>query len=266
MRGLGGGEVVDRRNEHARGVTRRFSWGSSRAFTLVELLVVIGIIALLIAILLPALAKARFQSTFTVCAERERQLVMAMQMYSQENRGFFPRHDFNSGGNLWDIGAPFYDIFRTRYNIPHKVFFCPDVDPRLPDYLYKTYLPTFHRLGYSYWVPRKNQGSMIPPDPGPTYCSVYDTQIFRGPIHMGDRYAILNPMLTDSVVTDPNGNPNADLSRDPIALHVGENWTPHRWSRGTLGGMNEAWADGHVQRVAPGDVKVRYKGNFFNWR
>src|SRR5437667_920142 len=85
------------------------------AFTLVELLVVIGIIALLIAILMPALSKARFQSTFPVCAERERQIVMALQMYANESRGFFPRHDFNSGGNLWDVGVPFMDLLKLRY-------------------------------------------------------------------------------------------------------------------------------------------------------
>ena len=58
----------------------------------------------------------------------------------------------------------------------------------------------------------------------------------------------------------------ASVLLDSIAEHVGENWTPHRWSRGTLAAMNEAWADGHVQRVDGHDVKARYKGNFFNWR
>jgi prepilin-type N-terminal cleavage/methylation domain-containing protein/prepilin-type processing-associated H-X9-DG protein len=59
-------------------------------FTLVELLVVIGIIALLIAILMPALAKARQAASNLTCLSRLRQMGTAMQMYAQDNLGFLP--------------------------------------------------------------------------------------------------------------------------------------------------------------------------------
>src|SRR5689334_7448499 len=59
-------------------------------FTLVELLVVIGIIAVLVAMLLPALNKARAAATTTSCQSQLRQIGFYLNIYTNDNKGWLP--------------------------------------------------------------------------------------------------------------------------------------------------------------------------------
>jgi prepilin-type N-terminal cleavage/methylation domain-containing protein len=61
-----------------------------RGFTLIELLVVIAVIAVLMGILLPSLSAARTHAKRLASASNLRQIGLAMEMYTQDNRGFFP--------------------------------------------------------------------------------------------------------------------------------------------------------------------------------
>ena len=113
----------------------RKSGGSSRVhrplnagFTLIELLVVIAIIAILAGMLLPALSRARTKARAISCINNLRQVGVALEMYTGDNRDLLPHEDDNYGQVSWQEAILKY----TGEN--RGVLACPAVDPNHPGY------------------------------------------------------------------------------------------------------------------------------------
>ncbi len=100
------------------------------AFTLIELLVVISIISILIAILLPALAKVRFTALKIKCATQERQLAIAFRMYLSDNNDSFNPPTMTANNRTTQVWSGYtkklYASGHLARYLSVDVYYCPD--------------------------------------------------------------------------------------------------------------------------------------------
>ncbi|AQQ70496.1 PilD-dependent protein PddA [Limihaloglobus sulfuriphilus] len=105
-------------------------------FTLIELLVVISIIALLMAILMPSLNKARRQARVITCSGNIKQMIIGMNVYASENNGKCPeRPDIVFPSKIWNTGDDkdvlnMFDQYIIAGAKTSDITFCPFIDKR----------------------------------------------------------------------------------------------------------------------------------------
>ncbi len=269
------------------------------AFTIVELLAIIGVLAVLSLTLLPALCRSASQTKVTACTANFRQWAVSANLYAKDNRDWLPRFDLNGGSGyyMWDLGPAGCNNL-VPYSLPVPFWFCPvraaefdaandwamsnlghglqtAVDLTL--YFNRSYASELE-INHNYWVPRATSYSpwpatgptLFPPDyvlPAgllPAYLRGTDPLLYGWPKKINDRASAHVPFISDKCGSGrglgfPNNWPNISTNVQDIC-----NNTAHFFG-GRLQGVNAAFVDGHVEARTPAKMKAVYANNILSY-
>jgi prepilin-type N-terminal cleavage/methylation domain-containing protein len=192
-----------------------------RAFTLIELLVVIAIIAILAAMLLPALAKSKIQAIHILDMNNQKQQILALEMYANDCRDYLP--DGSTGNWCWDMDAALANQL-IAYGTTPLTWYDPGTEPKFGPIDWFGTVPYGNVPGGtpSLWI----FGDAPYPDPGAVLgksgyrVQGYAQTFFGTPSYTGPFATNTNIKLsstsTPGYFEEPGGVPVGPLSNRPL--------------------------------------------------
>jgi prepilin-type N-terminal cleavage/methylation domain-containing protein len=252
----------------------RISSKQHPAFTLIELLVVIAIIAILAAMLLPALTKAKEKGYRASCLNNERQIGVALRLYANDNQDYLPSNAGGApaGNSLWDVPIPMADALAETgqgpktNNIYRKVYYCPSAFTSVTDAdFWWNYPSGFRVVGYQFIIsrdgtqsPTSGTGTTLVPPRG------YLTKLSRS-------YTNIYNLAQTEIVTDiiPSEGPGDQTDKFRAVTTVNSTVIPQglygsHMNKTRPAGGNSLYMDGHAEWRR--FIDMQCSGNWSNSR
>jgi prepilin-type N-terminal cleavage/methylation domain-containing protein len=220
-------------------------------FTLIELLVVIAIIAILAALLLPALAKSKDQAIRTECKSNMNQFNIALHIYANENKDLLPQQP-NDGGVYWAWDLPWNEgLNLVADGMIWRTFYCPGTAWKFADTnnydLFYNYAPgNIHVIGYALTLPGTAEFTQPAPLTNINVKMSMPTTWEVGPSHVQYGPVSQRVLLADASLEN-NGIWNSVQGGYTVNGKPFDHTTAHLTSLAKPAGGNLGMIDGHVE-------------------